>query len=97
MAFWTLLSTTRASQHARWHRWLRLLLCHAYAPHAAARSTWPLPGAPWRACMHARTCRGNYDGPEPERLAALKYAALRGAPYVDVEFKAIQFFFAGGA
>ncbi|MEW5318268.1 MAG: hypothetical protein WDW38_009501 [Sanguina aurantia] len=37
---------------------------------------------------------GNYSGPEPQRLAALKYAALRGAPYVDVEFKAAQLFFA---
>lgn len=40
-------------------------------------------------------CRGNYDGPEPERLATLKFAALNGAPYVDIEFKAIQYFFAG--
>ncbi|KAF8061413.1 bifunctional 3-dehydroquinate dehydratase/shikimate dehydrogenase [Scenedesmus sp. PABB004] len=38
---------------------------------------------------------GNYDGPEPERLATLKLAALRGAPYVDVEFKAAALFFAG--
>lgn len=39
--------------------------------------------------------RGNYDGPEPERLAALKLAALKGAPYVDVEYKAAPLFFAG--
>ncbi|KAF6260878.1 type I 3-dehydroquinase-domain-containing protein [Scenedesmus sp. NREL 46B-D3] len=38
---------------------------------------------------------GNYDGPEPERLATLKLAALKGAPYVDVEFKASALFFAG--
>lgn len=37
---------------------------------------------------------GNYDGPEAERLAVLKVAALMGAPYVDVEFKAASFFFA---
>jgi hypothetical protein len=39
-------------------------------------------------------CSGNYDGPEPQRLATLKYAAMRGAPHVDVEFKAAQVFFA---
>eukprot|EP00197_Chlamydomonas_leiostraca_P004102 CAMPEP_0202872118 /NCGR_PEP_ID=MMETSP1391-20130828/20452_1 /ASSEMBLY_ACC=CAM_ASM_000867 /TAXON_ID=1034604 /ORGANISM="Chlamydomonas leiostraca, Strain SAG 11-49" /LENGTH=542 /DNA_ID=CAMNT_0049553083 /DNA_START=98 /DNA_END=1726 /DNA_ORIENTATION=+ len=38
---------------------------------------------------------GNYEGPEPPRLATLKYAALCGAPYVDVEFKAAALFFAG--
>ncbi|KAG2496617.1 hypothetical protein HYH03_005438 [Edaphochlamys debaryana] len=37
---------------------------------------------------------GKYEGPEPERLAVLKLAALRGAPYVDVEFKAAAYFFA---
>ncbi|KIY95963.1 dehydroquinate dehydratase/ shikimate dehydrogenase [Monoraphidium neglectum] len=37
---------------------------------------------------------GNYSGPEPERLATLKYAAILGAPYVDVEFKAAHLFFA---
>lgn len=41
------------------------------------------------------TCRGNYEGPEPQRLATLKYAALSGAPYVDVEYKAAHLFFAG--
>jgi 3-dehydroquinate dehydratase/shikimate dehydrogenase len=41
-------------------------------------------------------CRGKYEGPEPERLATLKLAALKGAPYVDVEFKASALFFAGG-
>jgi hypothetical protein len=44
-------------------------------------------------CTHLR---GKYDGPEPERLAVLKLAALMGAPYVDVEFKASPYFFAGG-
>lgn len=39
-------------------------------------------------------CSGNYEGPEPQRLATLKYAAMRGAPHVDVEFKAAQVFFA---
>eukprot|EP00775_Hariotina_reticulata_P012029 gene12029-12174_t len=38
---------------------------------------------------------GNYDGSEPQRLATLKLAALRGAPYVDVEYKAAALFFAG--
>uniref|UniRef100_A0A383V933 Uncharacterized protein n=2 Tax=Tetradesmus obliquus TaxID=3088 RepID=A0A383V933_TETOB len=38
---------------------------------------------------------GNYEGPEPQRLATLKLAALKGAPYVDVEFKASALFFAG--
>eukprot|EP00882_Tetradesmus_deserticola_P017015 GHRQ01018201.1.p1 GENE.GHRQ01018201.1~~GHRQ01018201.1.p1 ORF type:complete len:485 (+),score=174.84 GHRQ01018201.1:201-1655(+) len=38
---------------------------------------------------------GNYEGPEPERLATLKLAALKGAPYVDVEYKASALFFAG--
>jgi len=39
--------------------------------------------------------RGNFEGPEPERLATLKYAAMRGAPYVDVEYKSAAIFFAG--
>jgi hypothetical protein len=38
---------------------------------------------------------GNYDGPEPQRLATLKLAAIKGAPYVDVEWKAAALFFAG--
>lgn len=38
---------------------------------------------------------GNYKGSEPERLATLKWAALRGAPFVDVEYKAATMFFAG--
>lgn len=40
-------------------------------------------------------CSGNYDGSEPERLACLKLAAIKGAPYIDVEFKAAAIFFAG--
>eukprot|EP00798_Chlamydomonas_sp_ICE-L_P001722 gene1722-33130_t len=45
------------------------------------------------------TCRakwegGNYGGAEAERLATLKYAAMLGAPYVDVEYLAAPFFFA---
>jgi len=38
---------------------------------------------------------GNFEGPEAERLATLKYAALKGAPYIDVEYKAAAIFFAG--
>jgi hypothetical protein len=40
-------------------------------------------------------CRGNYDGPEPQRLAVLKYAAHLGASHVDVELKVATYFFAG--
>lgn len=43
----------------------------------------------------AAVVSGNYDGPEPQRLATLKLAAIKGAPYVDVEFKAAALFFAG--
>ncbi|KAL0035402.1 hypothetical protein WJX77_005085 [Trebouxia sp. C0004] len=39
---------------------------------------------------------GNYDGPEPQRLAVLKYAARLGASHVDVELKVATYFFAGG-
>ncbi|KAL3148664.1 hypothetical protein ABBQ38_014082 [Trebouxia sp. C0009 RCD-2024] len=39
---------------------------------------------------------GKYDGPEPQRLAVLKYAALLGASHVDVELKVASYFFAGG-
>lgn len=50
-------------------------------------------------CVHATTtackCRGKYDGPEPARLAVLKYAAHLGASHVDVELKAAPYFFAG--
>lgn len=39
-------------------------------------------------------CRGKFKGPEQLRLAVLKYAAILGAAYVDVEFLAAEFFFA---
>jgi 3-dehydroquinate dehydratase/shikimate dehydrogenase len=39
-------------------------------------------------------CRGQFKGPEPLRLAVLKYAAVLGAHYVDVEYLAANFFFA---
>ena len=58
------------------------------------RQGLPLPCAP-RPLSMCVAGRGNYDGPEAERLAVLKVAALMGAPYVDVEFKAASFFFAG--
>lgn len=46
------------------------------------------------------TCRaawegGGWQGGEPLRLATLKMAALKGAPFVDVEYKAAHMFFAG--
>ncbi|CAG9466287.1 unnamed protein product [Pedinophyceae sp. YPF-701] len=37
---------------------------------------------------------GKYDGGEAQRLGALRYAAVLGARYVDVEFKAATVFFA---
>ena len=40
---------------------------------------------------------GNYRGGEAERLTALKYAALLGAAYVDVELKAAAFYFGGAS
>lgn len=46
-------------------------------------------------CATPRVTRGNYKGPEPARLATLKLAALQGAPYIDVEYKAAPLFFAG--
>ena len=39
--------------------------------------------------------RGKFAGPEEVRLAILKYAAVLGAPYVDVEYLAADYFFAG--
>lgn len=39
---------------------------------------------------------GKYDGPEPQRLAVLKYAAHLGASHIDVELKVATYFFAGG-
>ncbi len=38
---------------------------------------------------------GQYAGDEATRLATLKYAAVLGADYIDVELKAAPFFFAG--
>ena len=44
----------------------------------------------------ARDChRGKYEGPEAERLATLKWAAMLGAAYVDIELEAAKFFFGG--
>ena len=40
---------------------------------------------------------GKFDGSEAERLTALKYAALLGAAYVDVELKAAALYFGGAA
>lgn len=39
---------------------------------------------------------GRYEGPEPPRLAALRYAAGQGAAFVDVELKVAPLFFAAG-
>ena len=44
-------------------------------------------------CRNPRS--GNYAGGEPERLTALKFAAMLGAAYVDVELKAAAYYFAG--
>ena len=44
-----------------------------------------------RPSKHAR--RGVYKGSEVLRLAVLKYAAVLGAPYIDVEYLASEFFF----
>ena len=41
-------------------------------------------------------CRGQYRGSDLVRLAILKYAAVLGAAYVDVEYLAAEFFFASG-
>ena len=40
-------------------------------------------------------CSGKYNGPEPQRLAVLKFAAFLGASHIDVELQAAQYFFAG--
>ncbi len=45
--------------------------------------------------MWLAACRGDYSGDEAQRLAILKYAAVLGADFVDVELKAAPFFFAG--
>lgn len=39
--------------------------------------------------------RGQYEADEAQRLAILKFAAILGADFVDVELKAAPFFFAG--
>lgn len=49
---------------------------------------------PYIVTNRAKWEGGQFDGPEPERLATLKYAAMLGAPYVDVEFLAAPVFFA---
>lgn len=46
------------------------------------------------SCASARCHRGTYEGDEAPRLATLKYAALLGAPFIDVEYKAAATFFA---
>jgi hypothetical protein len=43
---------------------------------------------------HTSVFRGNYDGDEANRLATLKFAAIMGAPFIDIEFKASATFFA---
>jgi len=67
--------------------------------HTLTASSPPDPNTPSRPPPHPQNKprSGNYAGPEPERLATLKYAALLGAPYVDVEYKAAHLFFAGAA
>lgn len=64
-------------------------------PHAdpAPRLTCPPPHSPSLSTQRS----GKYDGPEAERLAALRLAALSGAAYVDVELKVAPIFFAGEA
>ena len=41
--------------------------------------------------------RGQFNGSDVLRLAVLKYAAVLGAPYIDVEYLAAEFFFASAA
>jgi len=59
-----------------------------------------LDGARKSGLPYIVTCRaawegGGWRGGEPQRLATLKLAALKGAPFVDVEYKAAHMFFAG--
>lgn len=63
-----------------------VLLCYP------ARSIWAMPAPDSTAWM---PCRGQYDADEAQRLAILKFAAILGADFVDVELKAAPFFFAG--
>jgi len=59
---------------------LRKIMKHAKLPYIVTyRPTWE-----W----------GNYEGDEAPRLATLKFAALMGAPFIDVEWKASATFFA---
>ena len=51
---------------------------------------WPTNSCP----LHSPFDRGNYDGDEANRLATLKFAAIMGAPFIDVEFKSSSTFFA---
>jgi hypothetical protein len=46
------------------------------------------------ADIYPASFRGNYDGDEATRLATLKFAAIMGAPFIDVEFKSSDTFFA---
>ena len=46
---------------------------------------------PHKAAWH----RGRFEGPEPVRLAVLKFASTLGPAYIDVELLAADFFFAG--
>ena len=55
----------------------------------------PYSSPPTHTPTHTKsTFRGNYEGDEAPRLATLKYAALLGAPFIDVEYKASATFFA---
>ena len=73
-----------------------------FAPHINDEASLkPWHGTIWlvRMLMYLRhiiacVCRGQYKGNDILRLAVLKYAAVLGAPYVDVEYLAAEFFFA---
>jgi 3-dehydroquinate dehydratase / shikimate dehydrogenase len=52
-------------------------------------------GLPYIVTCRAAWEGGAWRGGEPQRLATLKLAALKGAPFVDVEYKAAHMFFAG--
>lgn len=67
------------------------------APFPTHRRQSPTPPCPPPRHAPSPPCSGNYEGDEALRLAVLKWAALQGAPYVDVEYKAAHLFFAGGA
>ena len=59
---------------------------HGHSGHVSGDATEMV-----RPSKHAR--RGVYKGSEVLRLAVLKYAAVLGAPYIDVEYLASEFFF----